>query len=67
MDNQYTCPQLFEFMLSNYNIRGVRTCKPNRKSFASGMLPMDTKADRGSFIRLVDKILGMVNISLERQ
>ena len=59
MDYWYACPQLFALILSNYSIRGVGTCKANRKGFDSDMLPMDKKADRGKFIRLVDKILGM--------
>ena len=41
-------------------MRRVGTCKANRKGFASDKLPMDNKADRGTFTRLVDKRLGMV-------
>ena len=35
MDNRYACPQLLALMLTNYNVRGVGTCKANWKGFAS--------------------------------
>lgn len=54
-DNGYLCLQLLVVMLTNYNLHGVGTCKANRKGFASNKLPMDKQADRGNFIRLVDK------------
>ena len=60
MDNRYAAPQLFAIMLKEWNIRGVGTCKSNRKGFPSAKLPLVNSADRGSFIRLVDKRLGMV-------
>ena len=47
-------------MLTNWNLREVGTCKVNRKGFASNNLPLHNKAQRGSFVRLVDKRLGMV-------
>ena len=31
MDNRYAAPQLFALLKTNYNIRGVGTCKANRK------------------------------------
>ena len=60
MDNRYTPPQLFALMLTNWNIRGVGTCRANRRGFASKELVLDKNAPRGSFVRLVDKRLGMV-------
>ena len=35
MDNQYTDPQLFALMKSNYNLISVVTCRANRKEFDS--------------------------------
>ena len=47
-------------MLANWNLRGVGTCKDNRKGFASNNLPLHNKEQRGSFVRLVDRRLGIV-------
>lgn len=60
MDNRYTAPQLLALMSTNWNLRGVGTCRSNRKGFASKELVLDKHAKRGSFIRLADKRLGMV-------
>ena len=60
MDNRYACPQLLALMLTNYNVRGVGTCRAGRKGFPKTELALDDKSDRGSFVRLVDKRLGMV-------
>ena len=60
MDNRYAAPQLLAMMATAWNIRGVGTCKANRKGFASDKLPMNNDAERGSYVRLVDKRLGMV-------
>ena len=54
MDNRYACPYLLALILTNYNVRGVGTCKANWKGFSSNKLPMDNKAYRGTFTRLVD-------------
>ena len=59
MDNRYAAPQLFAMMQTNWNIRGVGTCKANRKGFDSEGLRLD-KPKRGDYIRLVDNRLGMV-------
>ena len=60
MDNRYAAPQLFALMQTNYNVRGVGTCKANRKGFDSKALEIDNKSDRGTFKRMVDDRLGMV-------
>jgi len=60
MDNRYTAPQLLVLMLTNWNRRGVGTCRANRKGFASKDLELDKSSTRGSFERKVDKRLGMV-------
>ena len=60
MDNRYAAPQLFALMLTNYNIRAVGTCKANRKGFESDRLQLDKKANRGTYVRLHDKRLGMI-------
>lgn len=60
MDNRYTAPQLLALMLTNWNLRGVGTCRANRKGFASKELELDKSSTRGSFVRKVDKRLGMV-------
>ena len=60
MDNRYAAPQLFAMMTTEWNIRGVGTCKANRKGFPSEELKLDKNSERGSFIRLVDKRLGLV-------
>ena len=60
MDNRYAAPQLFALMLTNYNIRAVRTCKANCTGFESEALQLPKNAERGHHKRLVDKRLGMV-------
>ena len=60
MDNRYAAPQLFALMLTNYNIRGVGTCKANRLGFESEQLQLKKDARRGSYMRLHDKRLGMI-------
>ena len=60
MDNRYTAPQLLALMVTNWNLRGVGTCKANRKGFASHKLPIEKSAERGTHVRLVDKQLGLV-------
>ena len=60
MDNRYACPQLLALLLTNYNVRGVGTCRAGRKGFPKNELTLDDKSDRGTFVRLVDKRLGMV-------
>ena len=60
MDNRYAAPQLLALMLTNYNIRAVGTCKANRVGFESKELFVPRNASRGTYIRLVDKRLGMV-------
>ena len=60
MDNRYAAPQLFALMLTNYNIRGVGTCKANRLGFESDQLQLKRDAPRGSYERLHDKRLGMI-------
>ena len=60
MDNRYASPQLFAMMVTEWNIRGVGTCKANRKGFDSDRLKLNNNCERGSFVRLVDKRLGMV-------
>ena len=60
MDNRYAAPQLLALMISSWNIRGVGTCKASRIGFDSEALAIDKKAERGSFLRLVDPRLGMV-------
>ena len=41
-------------------MRGVGTCKASRKGFPKDELVVDKKSDRGTYVRLVDKRLGMV-------
>jgi hypothetical protein len=60
MDNRYAAPQLFGLMQTNYNIKGVGTCKANRKGFESDRLKLANNVPRGTFKRLVDNRLGMV-------
>ena len=60
MDNRYAAPQLLALMSKEWNIRGVGTCKANRKGFPTKELALSDASDRGSFVRLVDKRLGMV-------
>ena len=60
MDNWYATPQLFALMLTNYNIRGVGTCKANQLGFESDKLQLDKNACRESYKRLHDKQLGMI-------
>ena len=60
MDNRYAAPQWFVIMLKEWNLRGVGTCKSNRKGFPSAELPLSNSSNRGSFVRLVDKRLGIV-------
>ena len=60
MDNRYAAPQLFAIMVTNYNVRGVGTCKANRLGYDSEKLQLPNPCDRGTFIRKVDKRLGMV-------
>ena len=60
MDNRYAAPQLLALMSKEWNIRAVGICQANRKGFPSAMLSLSNSSDRGSFMRLVDKILGMV-------
>ena len=59
MDNRYAAPQLLALMISSWNIRGVGTCKANRLGFDSEALKINKKAERCSFLRLVDRRLGM--------
>ena len=59
-DSRYACPQLFAILLKEYDVRGGGTCKSNRIGFDSNKLPLANSAERGSFIRVVDKRLGMV-------
>ena len=42
------------------NLRGVGTFQANRIGFASNLLKMDEKCEKGSYIRLFDKRHGMV-------
>ena len=60
MDNRYASPQLFALMLTNYNVRGVGTCKANRIGFDSDSIQISKSCDRGTFARKVDPRLGMV-------
>ena len=60
MDNRYAAPQLLAIMLTNYNIRGVGTCKASRTGYDSERLLLEKNQERGSFKRLVDPRLGMV-------
>ena len=60
MDYQYCAPQLMALILTNWNLRGVGRCKANRKGFALNNLSLHNKAQRGSFVRLVDRRLGIV-------
>jgi len=60
MDNWYTTLQLLALMLTNWNLRGVGICRANRKGFASKDLVLDKNSKRGSFVRKVEKKLGMV-------
>ena len=60
MDNRYCAPQLLALMLTNYNIRGVGTCKANRIGFDSDKLQIPKTCDRGTLSRRVDKRIGMV-------
>jgi len=46
MDSRYVAPKLVALMLTNYNLRGVVTCKANRKGFASDLLKMDNTCER---------------------
>ena len=54
MDNRYASPQLLALMLINYHVRGVGTCKASKKGFPKDELVLDKKADRGTYVRLVD-------------
>ena len=38
LDNRYACPQLLALMNTSFNVRGVGTCKANRKGFESNSL-----------------------------
>ena len=60
MDNRYASPQLLALMLTNYNVRGVGTCKANRIGFDSDSIQISKSCDRGTFARKVDPRLGMV-------
>ena len=60
MDYQYCAPQLMALILTNWNLRGVGTCRANRKGFTSNNLSLHNKSQRGSFVRLVARRLGMV-------
>ena len=60
MDNRYCAPQLLALMSTNWNCRGVGTCRANRKGFDSKSLLLPNNAPRGSFVRLVDPRLGMI-------
>ena len=60
MDNRYACPQLLALMNTSYNIRGVGTCKANRKGFDSDGLKVPNNSQRGTYVRKVDDRLGMV-------
>ena len=60
MDNRYAAPQLLAIMLSNYNIRGVGTCKASRTGYDSERLQLPKNAERGTFKRLIDPRLGMI-------
>lgn len=60
MDNRYVAPQLLALLTTSYNVMGVGTCKVNRKGFDSDKIQMDKNCDRGSYVQLVEKRLGMV-------
>ena len=60
LDNRYAAPQLLAMLSSNYNIRGVGTCRANRKGFASDSLNVPNNSERGKHVRLVDERIGMV-------
>ena len=55
MDNRYAAPQLLAMVATTWSIRGVGTCKANRKGFAFDKSPMNNNTVRGSYYRLVDK------------
>ena len=60
LDNRYACPQLLALMSTSFNVRGVGTCKANRKGFESNSLIVTNNSPRGTFARMVDDRLGMV-------
>ena len=60
MDNRYAAPQLLVMMVATWNIRGIGTYRANQKEFGSDKLPMNNDAERGSYVWLVDKTLGML-------
>ena len=59
MDNQYYDPQLFELMERSYNMRGVGTCRSNRKGFYYEHLLMNKHVIEEYSKFLVDKSIGM--------
>ena len=60
MDNWYSCPQLLALMSTLHNVRGVGTCKANRKGFELDNLKAPNNCLRGVRIGKVDDVLGMV-------
>ena len=43
VENWYAAPKTFSFMVTNHNIRSVRTFRTNRKFFSCDQLHMDNK------------------------
>ena len=62
VDNRHVASQLFATMLTNCNFRGSGTCKASQVGCDSEILKLGKSYDRGTFIRKVDKRLGMVMI-----
>ena len=60
MDNWYSAPQLFSLIWIKYNLRGMGTCRANRKVFDSEQLLLDKKIDRVTLKILVEKRLFVV-------
>ena len=60
MDNRHEAPQLFEIMITNYNLRGPGTCKATRVGNDSEHLQLGKACDRGTFVRKIDKRLGIL-------
>ena len=62
MDNRYASPQLFALMLTNYNVKGIGTCKANKIGFGSDSIQLIKSCDRGAFSSKLDPRLGMIII-----
>ena len=60
LETGYASTHLLAFMNSEWNIRAIGTCKANQIGFDSEAMKLENKVERGSFIQLVGKWLGMV-------